>query len=481
MTSAINILKLRSELAELPTIELRRLAFKADWVLKARPKQCAPRGDWRTWMILSGRGWGKTRVGGQWACEKALSAPNLLVAVIAPTHDLLMKVCFEGESGIMSILDPELIENYNKSSSIIYLKNGSQIQGYSAQEPERLRGPQFHYCWADEFAAWQYIQSAHEMLTMCLRLGTHPQLVITTTPKPIKLIRDLMKAEGTITTRGTTYENKANLAPTFFNEIAKYEGTQIGRQELMGEMLDFEESGIFKRSWFKLWPRDLPDEAKKKLQLLDGSIPFPKLQYVMQSYDTAFKIKVMNDPSACSVWGVFRPHDKAPLSAMLLDCWSERMIYPDLRARVQKEYNCTYGPDDKKVDLALIEDKGSGQSLVQDLNRAGIPAMPYNPGRADKIERAHGVSHFVKQGFIWLPESAKIEGTVRNWAQPFVDQVCQFGPDTVDQEGEHDDFVDTLTQALAWLRDSEMLRMPKDPVDDLLDEEPMPYRNPYAA
>lgn len=523
--SAIDKIKLKEQLAQLSVEELRYILYKATWrkATKDRPGQrwwgkgalvsstpfSSPAdrvNKWNTWLILAGRGWGKTRTGAQWLCETALDNPNLILAVVAPTHDLLLKVCIEGESGILSRLPKELIADYVKSPSpLITLKNGSVIQGYSAQDPERLRGPQFHGVWCDELGAWDYPKMALDMVKMCNRLGEHPQLVITTTPKPLKIFRTIMNGDFVKVTRGSTFENRDNLAKTFFQELVQFEGTQIGRQELYGELLDMEESGIFKRSWIKTWAskEDQPERKWKDRT----KRPFPKIHYVVQSYDTAFTKDTMNDPTACSVWGLFRPYpDKAIWGVMLLDAWRDWLSYPELRKKVVDDFDVTYGPDAKGVDLVLLEEKGSGISLNQDLQRAHIPVQTYIPDE-DKIARAHARSPYVKQGFLWIPESSKVEGAFAKWAQPFIEELCSFGPATyaamVKQKrkqgemlladkgakkakdgteqtvDEHDDWVDTTTQMLAWLVDSGILVMKEDERDED-DMEPVKVQNPYG-
>jgi len=487
--------KLRAQLDELPTNDLFMLNFLAQWRKISRRNQRPPAEPWNTWIQMAGRGFGKTRSGAQWICDKALRNPGTFWGVVAPTANDLLKICFEGPSGIISILPKQLIADYVTSPHpLLTMHNGSQLQGYSAQEPERLRGPNLHGAWADELAAWQYMQLAFDMLKFCLRLGTHPQLMITTTPKPYPLLRRLMSEPNTVVTRGSTHDNRANLAPTFFDEIIKYEGTQIGKQEIYGELLDFAESGIFKLSWFKFWP------AVDK----DGkAVPLPKFHYLLQSYDTAFKTKQSNDPSAGTTWGVFRPDDKSPMGVMLLDAWDERLSYPDLREKLRAEYGNVFGADDKAIDEVLIEDKASGQALLPDLQRAGIPVEPYSvPGDLDKVQRAHGVSHLVKHGHVWLPESLKYSGqtppVVRAWAQRFLDQVTAFGPEmfkelervrraatvgtdtAIEDNMAHDDYVDTFTQMLAWLRDSEWLRLPADTADLPEPEEQKKLANPYS-
>ena len=432
----------------------------------AREKQLTPEGDWwTTWLILAGRGFGKTRTGAEDICWYAISHPRVRCGIIAPTSGDIRDTCIEGVSGILACLPTQMIKSYNRTISEVILVNDSVIKGFSAQEPDRLRGPQHHRMWCDELAAWDKAEEVWDMMMFGLRLGQNPQVIITTTPKPTDLIRRLVEEgysdDGSVLlTQGSTYENKDNLAPTFFDAIAQYEGTQLGRQELYAELLDPEEGGIVKRSWFNLWPSDKP---------------FPEFTYVVQSYDTAFTEKTTNDPTACTVWGVFKPQDK-PWSVMLIDAWSERLTYPDLKPRVIDDYSAIYGEPGKKVDLVLIEDKGSGISLIQDLQRAGLFVRAYNPGKADKVQRLHVVSNIIQRGRVYIPESTKWEGEVRDWAQQFIGQVCSFPQAT------HDDYVDTMTQALRLLRDMNFLNIDPEPVDmDMYIDESKPRRvNPYA-
>lgn len=475
---------LRQELEQLPVQELERIAARAKWCKQARPEQLTPRGDWTTWMIMTGRGWGKTRTGAEWIWWEASKDPNSINGVIAPTFDMLSAVCFQGESGLLACIPPSQIEDYNKSSQQVTLINGAQIQGLSAQEPDRIRGRQFNRVWMDEFASWQYVQESLDNINFCLRLGKHPRRLITTTPKPLKAVRDVVSGKDTRVTTGSTYDNKANLPKTFFQDIEKYSGTAIGKQEIEGSLLDWSESGIFRRSWLKIWPNRMPDGRPR---------PFPKLLYIILSYDTAFKIGQSADPSAMSAWGVFYPYDDKPeTGVMLLDCWSERLAYPDLREKLKKDYDDKWTDQERQADVVLIEDKASGQALIPDLQRAGVPVEAYKlPPDADKIQRAHAVSHLAKR-CIWVPETkdARFEwrGTLdinrdkpthpRKWAVPFIDQITMFGPESFremertrrqqinreasDDVTAHDDWVDTMTQCLAWLRDSEWLQLTQD-------------------
>ena len=221
-----------------------------DWLDTARAKQLTPTGDWNIWLILAGRGWGKTRTGATDAMLYALKHPNVQVAVVTPTFGDLRRTAFEGVSGILrNIPDGCLLEGrgqgYNSSASEIRLYNGSKIMGFSATEPDRLRGPQFHRAWCDELAAWRY-PDAFDQLMFALRLGEKPQCVITTTPKPTPLIKQLLDRPDTLITSGSTFENEANLASSTLAMLkSRYEGTTLGRQELYAEVIDNMEGALW--------------------------------------------------------------------------------------------------------------------------------------------------------------------------------------------------------------------------------------------
>ncbi len=225
--------------------EKRRLLYL--WSFWARPNQLPPPGDWRTWLLLAGRGFGKTRTGAEWVRAQIEAGACGRVALVAPTSADARDVMVEGESGLLAICPPHHRPKYEPSKRRITWPNGAIATTYSADEPERLRGPQHDGAWCDEPASWRYPE-AWDMLMFGLRLGTDPRAVVTGTPKPTKLIRDLLKAPTTIVTRGSTYDNKANLAPAFLDAIvAKYEGTRLGRQELNAELLEDNPDALWKR------------------------------------------------------------------------------------------------------------------------------------------------------------------------------------------------------------------------------------------
>lgn len=328
-----------------------------------------------------------------------------------------------------------------------------------------------HNC--DELAAWQYPEEAFSMMKFGLRLGEHPKVIVTTTPKPIDLVRQLIdegddENSSTIVTSGSTFENEDNLAKSFIDEMSLLEGTQIGRQELYAEIISDLENGIVNQSWFKLWSNN------KSL---------PQFDYVVQSYDCATSDKTQNDATACVVLGVFRPSDDKPMSVMVIDAWSERLQYPDLRPKVVDESTSIYGDENefghgKKVDLVLIEDKSAGISLIQDLQRAGVNVRGYNPGRADKTMRLNLVAPIIARGRVYVPESNTKSGTPMSWLQPMITQVCSF------PNSKHDDYCDAISQGLRYLRDAGFISIDPDlsyDDSDYVDDTRRRHENPYAV
>lgn len=221
-------------------------AFKYRWDANARDKQRLPDMPFFVWLILAGRGFGKTRTGAetvrQWVRDYAM------VNLVGATADDARDIMIEGESGILTICPRYERPQYKRSERKLLWPNGAVSLIFTADEPERLRGKQHMKIWADELAAWRY-EEAWAQAMMGLRLGDNPQAIVTTTPRPTKLVIDLTKDPRNVVTVGTTYENKANLAQGFFDYvIKKYEGTTLGRQELMAQILTDNPAALWKRS-----------------------------------------------------------------------------------------------------------------------------------------------------------------------------------------------------------------------------------------
>lgn len=441
--------------------ELLILDWGVTWRSTARRKQLPPPefldNTKPIWGLRSGRGFGKTLTAANWQGLEACLREDTIHAVIAPTHDDARHTCFEGVTGLLNVIPEPLIVDHNKALPSITLYNGSFIRGFAGDTPNRLRGPQYHTAWCEEIASWQYPKEAWSNIEFGLRLGKSPRMVWTSTPRPTPFMRDRNGDKRAIVVSGSTYENRANLTGLFYDNVAKYEGTAIGRQELWGELLDPEEAGFVKRSQWRLW------SAKK---------PLPRFRFLIMSLDTAFTDKThdkktqTSDFTACSVWGMFE-HEKQD-HVMLLDCWEDRLGFPQLVARVKKEKKFTYGDQDeplvkpliksletprhqgRPVDLILIEEKGSGISLRQSLASENIFTESYNPGKLDKLSRLHIVSPMFAAGRVWAVESESQSGQPRTFMDPLISQVCSFvGEGSV----EYDDLLDTATQALRLIMD----------------------------
>lgn len=448
--------RIRRDLESFSLEDLQLLRWQLAWKARARRKQLPPPDlSWDFYGIKSGRGFGKTLTGAHWLGQSAARDPGSYNFVIAPTHEDLIKVCFYGPTGLHAVIPKTLILSAKVSPyPYIEIYTGGEpahIMGFSADSPERMRGPQCHRGWCDEVASWRYPDAAWDNFIMGLRLGLHPQALWTGTPKPKPFIRNLIKLPRSIVVSGSTYENRANLPTTFFNNVAKYEGTSIGNQEIWGEILDPEEAGFVKRSQWRLW------SARK---------PLPKFRFILMSIDSAFterqwdKKNQQNDPTACTVWGLFT-HERTD-HIMLLDAWEDMLGFPALIRRVKLERTYTYGDTDepvikplvsrehrpshqgRKPDMIVIEEKGSGISLRQILADEQIFTEGYNPGDLDKLSRLHATSLLYPNGRIWVLESKKNPGQPVSWADPVMTQVC-----TYVGEGSlvHDDLLDTTTQA----------------------------------
>jgi phage terminase large subunit-like protein len=215
-------------------------ALSDDWSAHARPEQLPPPGDWTIWLYLAGRGAGKTRSGVEWV-RSQIEAGVSRLALIAPTAADCRDVLVEGESGILATSPDWSRPTWEPSKRRLTWPNGAIATLFSSEEPDRLRGPQFGAALCDEFAAWQNVQATWDMLQFGLRMGRRPRAMITTTPRPLKILKDLVARAGqdVVLTRGRTADNAANLAPTFLSAIvSRYEGTRLGRQELDGDILD---------------------------------------------------------------------------------------------------------------------------------------------------------------------------------------------------------------------------------------------------
>src|SRR5450759_201042 len=251
-----------------------------DWQLLARPAQRIPCGGWFTWLLRSGRGYGKTRAGSEtvigWAIQ-GYSPIALVGQTKADARDTMVEI---GDSSILKVAAPWFRPVYEPSKRRLTFPNGSICLIYSGDEPDQLRGPQHQKAWVDELAKFRYPQETWDNLEMGLRKGDNPQVICTTTPRPIKIIRDLIADSSTVQTRGSTLDNAANLNPLFIERMqSKYEGTRLGRQEINGDILDDNPEALWKRS-------DIDDNKVRQI---------PELSYVVVGVDPAATSKAGSD------------------------------------------------------------------------------------------------------------------------------------------------------------------------------------------
>lgn len=270
---------------------MRLAQARVQWTeIWARPNQLPPKHDWAIWLILTGRGWGKTRTGAEWIVYEALTKPGTRWGVVARTFGDVRHTCFEGNAGIINVLKRYGIydkDHYNRTELSVTLPNESIIRGFSAEEPDKLRGPEHHGAWCDELAAWEY-EETFDQLLFGLRKGENPQTLITTTPKPTHLIRQLVSRPDVYVTRGSTFENSANLSERALTELqARYNNTRLGQQELYGEILDEIEGA--------LWTKGLIDRNRIDTQ--------PNLSRIVVSIDPAVTNTDRSDETGIIVAG----------------------------------------------------------------------------------------------------------------------------------------------------------------------------------
>lgn len=243
-------------LRELPDQDI--IGLNGEWQLWSHESQLPPAMPWRTWLMLGGRGAGKTRAGAEWVRAKALGiapiAPQPVerIALVGETLAAVRSVMVEGVSGILSTATPDCVPVFEPSKRQVVWPNGSIAQIFSAEEPEALRGPQFGAAWLDEICKWEHAERTWDMLQFALRLGDQPQQVVTTTPRPIALLKAIMADPATAVSHLKTTENAENLAPDFIAALtARYAGTLLLRQELDGELIEDRPDALWKREWIE--------------------------------------------------------------------------------------------------------------------------------------------------------------------------------------------------------------------------------------
>jgi phage terminase large subunit-like protein len=371
--------------SQLPARVQRRLRY--DWRLHARPAQMPPSGeDWYVWLILAGRGFGKTRAGAEFIRGEVEAAQRrgrpIRAALVAPTAADARDIMVEGDSGMLGVCPPDNMPKYESSKRRLTWKDGSIATLFSAEEAERLRGPQHHVGWADELAAWSDLDGTWDMLGFGMRLirgpGLGPRLCVTTTPKPRPYLVKIMRDLKTRITTGSTYDNKANLAPAFFeNVISNYEGTRLGRQEIAGEVLLDNLGALWTNGLIdqhRVRPEDVPplvrvvvavDPSVSEAEGADSGV-------IVAGADERGEVYVLED---CSVQGT--PTE-----------WARTAIAAAIRHQADK----------------IVAEANNGGAMVENVLRSAVP-----PGSAlfkfklvyasrGKITRAEPVSALYERG-----------------------------------------------------------------------------------
>jgi phage terminase large subunit-like protein len=381
--------------------------LRARWLATARHGQVPPTTPWDVWLILAGRGWGKTRTGAEEIAERARRAPHTRWAVVAATYADARDTCVEGESGLLHALGAD-VDTWNRSLGELILTNGSRIKLFSADEPERLRGPQHHGAWCDELAAWRHPE-AWDQLQFGLRLGRHPQTIVTTTPKPTPLVRQLIdrRGDGVAVTTGSTFDNAANLAPAALEELRRrYEGTRLGRQELYAELL-----------------LDTPG-ALWTIEAFDRVDDFPDLQRLVIAVDPAVTSHEDSDESGIVAAG------RAGDQAWVLEDLSMRADPTTVARRVVDAYH------DLAADRVVVEDN-NGADWIPALIAAVDPAVRVEKVHASrgKLLRAQPVAGLYEQGRVHhVGQLRELE-----------DQMCSWTPDDTKSPDRLDAVVWALT------------------------------------
>ncbi|MDE1901671.1 MAG: DNA-packaging protein [Alphaproteobacteria bacterium] len=348
------------------------------WLKAARPQQITPPGnDWRIWLILAGRGWGKTRTGAEDVAYYALWHNNVRVAIVAPTYADARDTCVEGESGLLRALPPSCVAKWNRSMGELLLTNGSRFKLFSADRPERLRGPQHHRAWCDEVGAWPGPDGGREVfdqLWFGLRLGDSPRVIVTTTPRNTEMLRDLFKRKNDDVhlTHGRTKDNAENLSPHVMRQLTeRYAGTRLGRQELDAELLTDTDGALWNHAQLDTLRVDTAPDLRRIVVAID-----PALSSGSGSDETGIiaagrgadgLIYVLSDWS-----GKYTP-----------DAWAERavMLYTDMDAHM------------------IVAETNAGGDLVEKILRHKAPHILFKPVRAlrNKVDRALPVAALYEQ------------------------------------------------------------------------------------
>lgn len=347
--------------------------------------QLPPEGDWKNWVILGGRGAGKTRAGAEWVRhmvegnEPKDKGQARRVALVGETIEQVREVMVFGDSGILACSPPDRMPKWEAGRKRLVWPNGAIAQVFSAHEPEALRGPQFDAAWVDELAKWKKAQATWDMLQFGLRLGEHPRVCITTTPRNVGVLKALLAQDTTVTTHAATEVNRAYLARSFLEEVrSRYKGTRLGRQELDGVLLDEVEGA--------LWTSGMLERARLA--------KVPEMDRIVVAVDPPVTGHAGSDECGIVVAGVCRSGPVSDWRAYVLDDVTVRAKSPMGWAKVAVAAMETWGAD------RLVAEVNQGGDLVAEVIRQVDPLVPYKAVRAarGKAARAEPVAALYEQG-----------------------------------------------------------------------------------
>lgn len=373
----------RSFLDELSTNELLALPFMFDfWAL---PHQLPPEGDWRSWVIMGGRGAGKTRAGAEWVRASVEGArpgdPGRCrrIALVGETLDQVREVMVFGDSGILACSPPDRRPEWHATRRMLIWPNGATAQAFSAHDPESLRGPQFDGAWVDELAKWRKASDTWDMLQFALRLGDAPRVCVTTTPRNVGVLKDLLKMPSTVVTHAPTEANAANLAASFLQEVRiRYAGSHLSRQELDGILVEDTEGA--------LWSRALLEGARIET--------LPEMDRIVVAIDPATTAGEGADQCGIVVVGAVTRGPVSDWRAYVLEDASTTGLGPYQWATVAVAVMERWRADRMVVEV------NQGGDMVEDLIRQIDPLVPFRKLHATRSKgaRAEPVAALYEQG-----------------------------------------------------------------------------------
>ncbi len=394
------------------------------WALFARPDQIPPLGAWSIWLLMGGRGSGKTRTGAEWIREQVQNGGKRRIALVAPTYSDAREVMLEGESGLLNLGYPRERPTYVSSRRRLDWPNGAVGHVFTSEEPDGLRGPQFDAAWADEFCAWAKPEQTLSNLRFGLRLGDHPQLVITTTPKPMPMFKALLNMHGVVISKAKTDDNAKFLAPSFIRAMrATYGGTRLGRQELDGDLLlDFEGA---------LWTRQVLECCRMT--------DIPKLEKIIISVDPPVTSGPKSDKCGIIVAGRTPSASIAKYNhqAVILHDGTLQGVSPDVWAQKAIALYNTWN-----ADYILVEVNQGGEMVRSVLNAVDsqVPVKSVFATRSKSI-RAEPVAALYEQGRV--KHAAMF--------QDLEDELAQFGTNDSTKKSQSPDRADALVWAVTDL------------------------------